>query len=108
MADQTGLSAQDFASLADSGRYALPPFLPRSAGTAEGFLFPETYQLVRKGLTSDSVIRRMLDQFETEAESLDLAGGAKSSGSRPTRSSSIASMIEREARSRQIGRRSRP
>jgi peptidoglycan lytic transglycosylase G len=97
VADQTGLSAKDFASLADSGRYALPPFLPRTAGTAEGFLFPDTYQLVRKGLTSDSVIRRMLDQFQTEADSLDLAGGAEKLGLTPYEVVIVASMIEREA-----------
>ncbi|TMK93430.1 MAG: endolytic transglycosylase MltG, partial [Actinobacteria bacterium] len=68
VAGQTGLSAKTFASLADSGRYRLPPFLPRSAGTAEGFLFPDTYQLVKKGLTADTVIRRMLMQFQTEAK----------------------------------------
>jgi len=97
VADQTGLSAKDFASLADSGRYALPPFLPRSAGTAEGFLFPDTYQLLRKGLTPDAVIRRMLDQFQTEAESLDLAGGAERLGLTPYQVVIVASMIEREA-----------
>ena len=95
--DQTGLSAKDFASLADSGRYALPPFLPQNARTAEGFLFPDTYQLLKKGLTPDAVIRRMLDQFQTEAESLDLAGGAERLGLTPYQVVIVASMIEREA-----------
>ena len=97
VADQTGLSAKAFASLADSGRYRLPPFLPRSAGTAEGFLFPDTYQLVKKGLTADAVIRRMLAQFQTEAKSLDLVGGARKLGLTPYQVVIVASMIEREA-----------
>ena len=97
VADQTGLSAKAFASLADSGRYRLPPFLPRRAGTAEGFLFPDTYQLVKKGLTADGVIRRMLSQFKTEAQSLDLAGGAERLGFSPYQVVIVASMIEREA-----------
>jgi UPF0755 protein len=97
VADQTGLSAKAFASLADSGRYRLPPFLPRSAGTAEGFLFPDTYQSVKKGLTPDAVIRRMLDQFRIEAQSLDLAGGAQQLGLSPYEVVIVASMIEREA-----------
>src|SRR5256885_8495455 len=97
VADQTGLAAEAFASLADSGRYRLPPCLPKSAGTAEGFLFPDTYQLVKKGLTADGVIRRMLTQFETEAQSLDLAGGAERLGFSPYQVVIVASMIEREA-----------
>src|SRR5207247_2663069 len=67
------------------------------AGTAEGFLFPDTYQLVKKGLTADGVIRRMLTQFETEARSLDLAGGAERLGFSPYQVVIVASMIEREA-----------
>src|SRR2546426_7752346 len=72
VAGQTGLSAKAFASLAESGRYGLPPFLPPSAGTTEGFLFPDTYQLVKKGLTADAVIHRMLDQFRAVATEIDL------------------------------------
>ena len=79
VADQTGLPAKTFASLADSGRYRLPPFLPRSAGTA------------------DTVIRRMLMQFQTEANSLDLSGGARKLGLTPYQVVVVASMIEREA-----------
>jgi UPF0755 protein len=97
VADQTGLSAKTFASLANSGRYRLRPFLPRSAKTAEGFLFPDTYQLVKKGLTADAVIHRMLTQFQTEAKTLDLVGGARKLGFTPYQVVIVASMIEREA-----------
>ena len=94
--EQTGISAKVFAKLAESGRYPLPPYLP--AGTsAEGFLFPDTYQLVKKGLTADDVIRTMLKQFQTEAADLDLTAGAKRLGLTPYQVVVVASMIEREA-----------
>lgn len=94
--EQTGIRAGTFAELAESGRYALPPYL-RKGVSAEGFLFPDTYQLVKKGLTADVVIRRMLQQFRTEATDLDLAAGAKALGMTPYQIVIVASMIEREA-----------
>ncbi len=97
VAGQTGLSAKAFASLAESGRYGLPPFLPPSAGTTEGFLFPDTYQLVKKGLTADAVIHRMLDQFRAVATEIDLQAGARKLGLTPYQVVIVASMIEREA-----------
>jgi UPF0755 protein len=97
VAERTGISAKAFARLAESGRYALPPYLPAGSATPEGFLFPDTYQLKRKGLTANSVIRRLLDQFDTVATSIDLVGGAKQLGLTPYQVVVVASMIEREA-----------
>ena len=97
VADQTGLSAKGFARLAESGRYSLAPYLPSGAATPEGFLFPDTYQFAKKGLTSDAVIQRMLDQFRTVAEQIDLSGGAQALGLTPYQVVIVASMIEREA-----------
>ena len=94
--EQTGIPAALFSKLAESGRYTLPPYLPKGAST-EGFLFPDTYQLVKKGLTADVVIRRMLQQFDTEAAAIDLSGGAKRLGLTPYEVVIVASMIEREA-----------
>jgi UPF0755 protein len=96
VAEQTGLSAKRLADLAESGRYSLPPYLPKGTPTAEGFLYPETYQLVKKGLTEDAVIRRMLQQFETVASGLPW-GNAKQLGVSPYEVVIIASMIEKEA-----------
>src|SRR5206468_172012 len=56
VADRTGISAKAFARSAESGRYTLPPYLPANASTPEGFLFPDTYQLVKKGLTAHAII----------------------------------------------------
>jgi UPF0755 protein len=94
--EQTGISAKRFARLAESGRYDLPLYLPKGT-SAEGFLFPDTYQLVKHGLTANVVIRQMLQQFETVATQLDLVGGAKRLGLTPYQVVIVASMIEREA-----------
>ena len=93
---QTGVKATVFATLAESGRYALPPYLPKGR-SAEGFLFPDTYEFVKKGLDADAIIRRMLQQFDTEAADLDLTAGAKALGLTPYQVVIVASMIEREA-----------
>ena len=69
----------------------------RKGASTEGFLFPDTYQLVKKGLTADVVIRRMLQQFDTEAAAIDLSAGAKRLGLTPYEVVIVASMIEREA-----------
>ena len=45
---QTGVPASVFAKLAESGRYTLPPYLPKGR-SAEGFLFPDTYEFVQEG-----------------------------------------------------------
>jgi UPF0755 protein len=93
---QTGVPASVFAKLAESGRFALPPYLPKGR-SAEGFLFPDTYEFVKKGLDADTIIRRMLEQFDTEATALDLTAGAKALGLTPYQVVIVASMIEREA-----------
>ncbi|HYJ61589.1 MAG TPA: endolytic transglycosylase MltG [Actinomycetota bacterium] len=94
--EQLGLSAERFSDLAESGRYALPPYLPEGTATAEGFLFPETYQLVRKGLDEDAVIRHLLEQFDREAEGLPWEN-AEDLGVTPYQAVIVASMVEREA-----------
>jgi UPF0755 protein len=94
--EQLGLSPRVFADLAESGRFSLPPYLPEGTPTAEGFLFPKTYDLVKQGLDERDVIRRMLAQFEREAEGLPWAN-AEDLGVTPYEAVIIASMIEREA-----------
>ena len=84
--------------LAGGGDLSLPPYLPKRTPTAEGFLFPKTYEFVRSDLTPRLVVDRMLEQFATEAEALDLTGGAKELGYTPYEIVTIASMIEEEAR----------
>ena len=94
--EQTGVKASVFATRAESGTYSLPPYLPKGR-SAEGFLFPNTYEFVKKGIDADTVITRMLEQFDTEAKALDLSSGAKALGLTPYEVVIVASMIEREA-----------
>lgn len=94
--EQTGVPAAQFAKLAERGAFELRPYLPPGTG-AEGFLFPNTYQVVKKGIDAKTMIRTMLDQFRTQAEGLDLIAGAKELGLSPYELVTVASMIEREA-----------
>jgi len=92
----TGVSADAFAKAAENPKLTLPPYLPAGPG-AEGFLYPNTYQFVKKNLDAKTIIHTMLDQFDKEATSLDLVAGAKKLGYTPYQIVIIASMIEREA-----------
>jgi UPF0755 protein len=92
-----GIPQARFLAAAQSGDYALPPYLPKGTPTVEGFLFPKTYEFVEGEATADAVIRRMLDQFATEVDGLPWAN-AEELGVTPYEVVVIASMIEREAR----------
>lgn len=89
------VEAEGFTRLAQSGRFALPPYLPEGTGTVEGFLFPETYGFPTNS-GADDVILRLLDQFEVEAAGLPWAN-AEDLGLSPYEVVIVASMIEREA-----------
>jgi len=91
------IPAAQFAAKAAGGTYSLPPYLPAGTKTAEGFLFPDTYEFARQGTTADDVIRTMLDQFAAEANTLPF-DKAKALGVTPWQVVIVASMIEREAR----------
>ena len=92
-----GVPARRFADLALSGELSLPPYLPKGTPTAEGFLFPKTFEFVKADVTAKLVADRMLEQFATEAQNLDLIAGAKALGYTPYQIVTIASMIEKEA-----------
>jgi UPF0755 protein len=90
-----GLEPGSFRAEAESGRFALPPYLPEGTGTVEGFLFPKTYGFDEQA-TPDQVISRLLSQFESEARTLpwDEAEGL---GITPYEAVIVASLVEREA-----------
>jgi UPF0755 protein len=94
---QTSITAKEFARVAQSGKFRLP-FMPKGVKTTEGFLFPNTYQLVKKGLTPQTIVKTMLHQFTVEAKKIHLVEGAKRLGISPYQVVIVASMIEREAR----------
>ena len=91
-----GIPAQAFQRLAESGAFALPPYLPEGTETIEGFLFPKTYSFPPDADAED-VVLRLLAQFEEEAAGLAWAR-AEQLGLSPYEVVIVASLIEREAR----------
>jgi len=94
--EETGISADAFADYVETADLSLPPYLP-SGRNPEGFLFPDTYQFVKKGLTPQVIADRMLEQFKIEADDLHLSAGARALEMSPYEVVVVASMIEREA-----------
>jgi UPF0755 protein len=96
-AEELGISAREILRLADGPEPSLPPYLPRGKPTAEGFLFPKTYEFVEGKVTPRAVVERLLGQFRIEARSLPW-DNAKRLGVSAYEVVIIASMVEREAR----------
>jgi UPF0755 protein len=91
------ISSKRFLKEALSGRYVLPPYLPASSASPEGFFFPKSYEFVQEGLTARVVAERLLEQFGEEAASLPF-DRTEELGVTPYEVVIIASMIEEEAR----------
>lgn len=71
-----GISAEDFIAQAKSSNYKSEYAFLEGANddSLEGFLFPKTYNFSgQTNVTADTVIRAMLDQFQTEIATLDLS-----------------------------------
>jgi UPF0755 protein len=94
--ENLGVSASKVVNLGTSGDYALPPYLPKGKPTAEGFLFPNTYEFVKGDTRPGEVITELLDQFAVQAEELPWKR-ADRLGVSPYEIVVIASLIEREA-----------
>lgn len=104
--DIKGHSAASFLS-ALSGGEVHSTFLPASApggspGASderwEGILFPDTY-FVSPGETDVEIAQQMADQFEQTASSLGLVAGAPAQGLTPSQVITVASIVQREAKS---------
>jgi UPF0755 protein len=85
-----------FLAKARSGAYPLPPYLPAGKDTLEGFLFPDTYEFVKRGTTADDVIEKMLERFSTVAHEMPFANASKL-GVTPYQAVIVASLVEKEA-----------
>lgn len=97
--DKTGISAGEFEALANNAAAFVPqrPYLAEVYNNSlEGYLFPKTYRVV-EGSTAKDVVELMLDQFETELATVDLAYPT-SRGMSLNQVVTLASMVEREAR----------
>lgn len=93
--EEFGIPAARFLKAARSGEHSLEPYLPEG-NPAEGFLFPQTYQIVTRTATPDSIIATLLEQFQKEAGVLDW-DHAEDLGLTPYEVVNVAAMIEREA-----------
>jgi UPF0755 protein len=90
------IPARKFLDAAQNGTFSAAPYLPKHAGSLEGFLFPKTYEFDKRSVTAQDVIHTLLSQFQEEAKALPWAN-AKSLGVSRYQVVTIASMVEREA-----------
>jgi peptidoglycan lytic transglycosylase G len=90
-----GIPAKAFMKAVRSKDWSAPPYLPEEAESPEGFLFPETYEVVEDARPGE-VIQELLDQFVVEADDLPW-DRAEELGVTPYEVVVIASMIEKEA-----------
>ena len=79
------------------GAAVRPSYVPEDAPGLEGFLFPDTYQ-IPEAARAQYVARKMIEQFEAQAEALGLEAGAEELGLTPYEVVIVASMIEEEAK----------
>jgi UPF0755 protein len=87
--DQAALQA-----LIDGGTIR-PAALDPAIANLEGFLFPDTYQLLA-GQGPEAALQRMAQQFDAVATELDLANRAAALGYTPYQIVTIASLIQEE------------
>lgn len=95
VAERTPLGRAEFLSAVRSGRHR-PAIMPASVSSLEGYLFPDTYDVLENA-TADGVVGMLVRQFDRVAASLDWRK-AEALGRSPHEIVTIASMIEREAR----------
>ena len=102
--ESLGIDAEEFIEQAKASNYVDDyPFLEDAVNDSlEGFLYPKTYNFTEDP-TADSVIRKMLDQYEEEVESLDFDSAIAELESRYGVTMTkydiliMASIVEREA-----------
>ncbi|WP_019498600.1 endolytic transglycosylase MltG [Pseudanabaena sp. PCC 6802] len=59
--------AKDFIAATGKSAIGRRPWLPKDIASLEGFLFPDTYQIVEKEITPEQVVDLMLNRFEEVA-----------------------------------------
>ena len=95
LAENTDFSAKQFEKvLANPGSIGLPKY---AQGSAEGYLFPATYQLPPNA-TPKSILTMMVDRFNQAAGKLDLVAEADALGVSPHDVMTVASLVQAEAR----------
>ncbi|WP_020573708.1 endolytic transglycosylase MltG [Actinopolymorpha alba] len=95
LTDKTKIPESEFtAALKAPQDLGLPPY---AKGKAEGFLFPETYD-IDPGTSATSLLQEMTTRYTDVTESLGLVQGAKELGRTPLEVLTVASLVEAEAR----------
>jgi UPF0755 protein len=92
--DETHIDGAKFLVLATSGKVR-SEFQPDGIDTLEGLLFPSTYQVIERD-TARTVLTRVVEEFEEQAQGLDFAS-VEATGVSPYEAITVASMIEAEA-----------
>ncbi|MDQ1733030.1 MAG: hypothetical protein QOK10_3189 [Pseudonocardiales bacterium] len=96
LAAKTGIGIADLnAASKQLGSLGLPPGY--SATTAEGFLFPATYDFDPND-TAETELQSLTAQFAAETAKLDFVASAKSLGVTPYQALIVASLVESEAK----------
>lgn len=103
--NQLGIKSKDFLEQAKASNYAAEyPFLADAADDSlEGFLYGKTYDFGGTDMSADTVIRALLNQYQTEVASLDFEAAKESILERYNVDITdyglikLASIIEREA-----------
>lgn len=94
LSEQTEISEDAYrAALDNPAGYGLPEY---AEGNAEGFLFPDTYEM--SGNDPNNALRQMTDNFERKATEIQLEARAEELGYTPRELVTVASIIEAEVR----------
>ncbi|MDP9226514.1 MAG: endolytic transglycosylase MltG, partial [Actinomycetota bacterium] len=92
---ETHISGKGFLRVARSGQIR-SSFEPPRVKSLEGLLFPSTYQVVAAD-TARTVVRRLVEQFDSQVSKLDLSK-VQAMGYTPYQAVIVASMVEAEAK----------
>jgi UPF0755 protein len=89
-------SAADFIAAVENVPRDKFPWLPAEIKNVEGFLYPDTYNTPKEGITAQGIVSQMLKQFEKNALPLYKSAENKS-GLSLLQWVSLASIVEKEA-----------
>ncbi|WP_169983110.1 MULTISPECIES: endolytic transglycosylase MltG [unclassified Microbispora] len=93
LADGTGIPLKDFTeAVAEPGRLRLPAY---AEGTAEGFLFPATYE-IEPGMTAVDLLGKMVARFRVAARKVRLEELAPRVRLTPKQAVTVASIVQAE------------
>src|SRR5262245_12560967 len=94
------IEAEGLAPAAEVIRVASNPMLAGSLGidasSVEGYLFPDTYQVI-KGTRVEELLGRMVQRFRDKAGTPDVVERARQRGLTPHQLVTLASIVEKEA-----------